>query len=447
MPRRAGIRALAASRRIALRLALATFVVVVVAVVAEGGARIALRAITGERAPVKVLDRAKHGVAAGDLAAAAPQAGAAEQLTAESVPHPFLGYVMRPRPVDAAWLALHGYPINEFGFIDDKSPLQTRGPGRLVVAVTGGSVSVFLANDPAKTLERELAKLPALAGREIVLVRLGLGGFKEPQQLATLSYLLALGGQFDVVVNLDGFNELALWPAENAPVHAFPAYPRGWPYQLDALASPERQRTFSAHTFLRETRSGFAEWMCGPRLDRSGLATLVWLAGDRFLEAQAATALAAFREASAQQPSSYAAIGPRTTFETEDAMLDALASLWERSSLQLHRLCTANGIRYVHVLQPNQYDDGSKPLAPEEQGIAIDPASPYAESIRLGYPKLRAAGQRLRDAGVDFVDLSGLFRSVEAPLYRDRCCHLNAEGTRRLAQAVAARVGETVAGK
>jgi hypothetical protein len=38
-------------------------------------------------------------------------------------------------------------------------------------------------------------------------------------------YLLALGAQIDVVVNIDGFNEVALPPAENLLKKVFPVYP------------------------------------------------------------------------------------------------------------------------------------------------------------------------------------------------------------------------------
>ena len=38
----------------------------------------------------------------------------------------------------------------------------------------------------------------------------GSGGYKQPQQLAALSEALLLGVPLDVVVNIDGYNEVAL---------------------------------------------------------------------------------------------------------------------------------------------------------------------------------------------------------------------------------------------
>jgi len=51
---------------------------------------------------------------------------------------------------------------------------------------------------------------------------------------------------------------------------------------------------------------------------------------------------------------SYVATGPSYHYESESDMFKDLASVWKMSSIQMHRLCAANGIRYFHFLQPNQ---------------------------------------------------------------------------------------------
>ncbi len=40
-------------------------------------------------------------------------------------------------------------------------------------------------------------------------------GYKQPQQLLVLSYFLSIGQPFDLVINIDGFNEVALSPLNN----------------------------------------------------------------------------------------------------------------------------------------------------------------------------------------------------------------------------------------
>lgn len=403
----------------------------------EAVARLGL-ALTRERTGgFAALRGGKLRVAAGELELGQGSADAARRLTEGISLHPFLGYVQTPRPVGAEWLALHHLPINEFGFIDDKSSLQRRSARRRIVAITGGSVAFFFGSEGQEELRRRLALLPDFAGREVVFVRLALGGFKQPQQFATLAYLLALGGEFDYLINLDGFNEVALHPAEGRPIGANPSYPRAWPRLVEAVAAPDHLRALGAQAFWSDGRRRWAALLSGTLLDRSAFAALLWKVGDRWLIGHVEEAKAAFLALAAGERLSFSALGPQVAPTEGEAMFAALAGLWENSSLQLARLCRENGIAYLHFLQPNQYLPGSKPIGREESAVALDANSPYSASVAAGYPLLRAAGQRLTAAGVDFTDLTQLFSGVDEPVYKDSCCHLNLEGNRRLAVAVA----------
>ena len=90
----------------------------------------------------------------------------------------------------------------------------------------------------------------------------------------------------------------------------------------------------------------------------------------------------------------YAATGPRVEF-AEDAILDHLVEVWSRSSLQMAHLSKANGIRYFHFLQPNQYVEGSKPMGSEERAIAIK-ETVRSEVAKKGYDRLISEGQKLK---------------------------------------------------
>ena len=46
--------------------------------------------------------------------------------------------------------------------------------------------------------------------------------------LLVLNYMLALGQTFDLVINIDGFNEVALPPITNLPNQVNPFFPRNW---------------------------------------------------------------------------------------------------------------------------------------------------------------------------------------------------------------------------
>ncbi len=54
---------------------------------------------------------------------------------AERIPHPYLGYVMKP-----GWDP-YGRAISDFGLTDEVYPIQKKTSDRLIVGIFGGSVA------------------------------------------------------------------------------------------------------------------------------------------------------------------------------------------------------------------------------------------------------------------------------------------------------------------
>jgi hypothetical protein len=65
-----------------------------------------------------------------------------------------------------------------------------------------------------------------------------------------------------------------------------------------------------------------------------------------------------------------------------------------------------------------------------------------AHAIKDGYPMLLARQPELEAAGVEFLDLSGLYAQEQRTMYSDRFCHFNKEGNDILARAIAIRLRE-----
>jgi hypothetical protein len=117
--------------------------------------------------------------------------------------------------------------------------------------------------------------------------------------------------------------------------------------------------------------------------------------------------------------------------------MSALAAMWYRSSAQLDKVCRANGARYYHFLQPNQYLENTKQMSEAEEKIAIKRGHPYGHWVPVGYPWLIQYGAELRSSGVRFTDLTGVLKGHSEPLYKDSCCHLNDKGYAVVAEAMA----------
>ncbi|MGB3968795.1 MAG: hypothetical protein WBO45_18825, partial [Planctomycetota bacterium] len=342
----------------------------------------------------------------------------------------YVGFV-----TDPALGSVGGFAVSRWGFLDDQEPLRHGGGDRWIVGVVGGSMALQLTLFAGDELQAALARSTALAGRRIELVRLGVGGWKQPQTLLLVQLLLLLGGHFDCIVVLDGFNEVAL-AGENVPRGVPAWFPRGWTGLTGGVASPTQQRRLGHLAVLTEERMewcGFAE-----ALWWSPAAQFVWTWRDRALAARIA-ALRQRADAAATAPSS-AATGPGAGDGDLVAARAQMVELWQRASRDLHALCQRHGIRYFHFLQPNQYVAGSKPIGAEEARVALAPEHPYAVAVQDGYPRLRAAGAALRAEGVPFVDLTGILAEHPEPLWVDTCCHLGRAGNLILADHVAATV-------
>ena len=156
----------------------------------------------------------------GDSAATAP---------ALEVIHPYLGYVYNPQANNEALYKAHeNLSISEFGFVDEAEPIQAQSNDKVIIGIFGGSVAWWLSVQGIDSLKNEIRRIPGFTDKELVIVRTALGGFKQPQPLMALSYLLILGAHFDLVIEIDGVNEVALPPAENIPKNVFPVFPRNW---------------------------------------------------------------------------------------------------------------------------------------------------------------------------------------------------------------------------
>jgi hypothetical protein len=356
--------------------------------------------------------------------------------------HPYLGFVQDPDrdPAATRWsldrqAASLGFPRNFH------PPFDKPSPDAVTVVVIGGSVARQIGFGGNRPLEEGIARIPRFQGRDVRVLAFGLGGYKQPQQLMTFSYLLALGVPIDVVVNIDGFNELVLPITENIPLGVNPAYPREWAFRVEAL-DPEERVLHGEISLLRKRRQGVARLFSLPILRHSAAAALVWRLAD-WLAVGAVNRREVALADMASRGGSYQTKGPTTHLGDGPQLYEALVDLWYRSSLQTGRLAAADGIEYYHFLQPNQYDVGSKTLTQEERRQAWDDDAPARTPVTVGYPLLRARGRLLRDAGIDFVDLSQAFREIHETVYIDRCCHYNDLGIRTVVEHIVRAIAQS----
>lgn len=346
--------------------------------------------------------------------------------------HPYVGFALREQSEDKS----------KYGFWGGEK-LFSPSDDRVVVVLTGGSVAKWVYIDRGDELRAALERLPIFEGKRVELVSTALGGYKQPQQLFSLIYFLALGGHFDVWVNLDGFNEVTLTGQENWKSGTAIAFPRSWPEFAGTALDPDLLELgieVGVERAYRETLRARVLRFQGPQ---SALGLMVWKLRDRRYENRIFELQQQAEQQAQRRVSPDYLLGPKPEHANRDELLLDAVRLWSESSLQMHYVCAANGIRYVHLLQPNQYVPDSKSLSDEELRTAYVQGEYSTKTfVQEGYPLLVNAGKLLAEQGVQFSDLTHLFAQEPETVYRDKCCHMNEYGSDILARAIADAVGE-----
>jgi hypothetical protein len=370
----------------------------------------------------------------------------AGQLTGDAL-HPYFGPTHRPGldfDIPAA-LRLPGRAdataprTNNFGFVSpDDYPYARRSEDELIVGIFGGSVALWFCEVGRDRLLANLRSDPRFAGRPVVPLCFAHEGYKQPQQVLLLSYFLAVGQAFDVVVNIDGFNEVAIGRMNDergmdvsmpSVLHLEPLVnildqSTLTPAKIEVLANIARGREHIAR--LRERMRGVRFAAVNFVLEQ--FHAMAW----RRYQAD----VGAFSALPPKPATSLVRVTPRLRVRAGPALFEDIARQWANASGQMHDLLAARGAAYVHVLQPNQYFT-TRTFAPGEAAVAVNPESIFKAGAEAGYPLLVTQGTALQARGVRFFDGTHLFDEERAPVYMDDCCHYTLRGNEILADVVA----------
>ncbi|MDB4433385.1 hypothetical protein N9166_01475 [bacterium] len=343
------------------------------------------------------------------------------------LPHPYLGFVPNRR----------GPEVGDHWWIDSDVDPFREGGDALRVAIVGGSVAYNL-RDSWDAFTEVLRELPGFGGEPIHRFTLAAPANKQPQQSMAVSYFLALGGKIDILINLDGFNEVGSEIKRNLRLGVHPAYPSMWAQVTrDWSDSAELQRLGEV-AMLRRQRTRLAGLF--EHLRYSVTANLVWQLLDTHLGLQIYRRSAADEEIEALPLHSS---GPSFGGD-DDAARRFSIEMWARSSLLLDRIADGQGFAYFHFLQPNQYVSGAKhKFTIVERELRLTQKR-YREIIPRWYPELQAAGALLRGQGVRFFDLTRIHEDVDDTVYYYYydCCHFTPLGRDILARSMAGIIVE-----
>ena len=364
----------------------------------------------------------------------------------EFVIHPYLGFVRNyDRPIHTLNRDVVDLSVNQLGFFGDLPPKRGSNE-QLIVGVTGGSVASELFLFSRDILREALQDQPQFANRDVQIHSFALAGMKQPQQLMALNWLLILGYHLDLVVNLDGFNEVALPFGDNKRLGVFPGYPRNWRGYAARTLDAETISYSGRLEANKRTTETWRKRFSNRTFRNSSAALLTWSRILAVLERERSSTEHALRQ-HLENPKSLDAQtrGPASYATTPRQVVAQSVQYWERASRQMAILSRANDIAYWQFLQPNLYFPDTKPLSEWETAeveTARSNSYRYGRAAELGYRALEAAGTDLITQGVAFIDLSHTFETITETMYRDSCCHYTVKGYNQIAIDIAAAIGK-----
>ena len=334
----------------------------------------------------------------------------------ERISHPYYGYT-EPSPT---------------ADLNRMHPPQT-GENTVVIGVLGGSVAYQLTPYFRSAALRYFAD-NTLAKKPVIL-NLGYYGMRQPQQLHIVSQLLALGGGFDIIVNLDGFNTLTE-SHRNFQSGVFPFFPATWQILIP--------RTVEEIALIGNIRVLRAELTALRQASQSSpfRTSAAWGLLNRYRSQRLENRILRLNYDLAVTETSYSLErhGPAGNFSNTAEVHEEAVRVWYRSSALLSLIADRTGADYYHFLQPNQYVPDSKPLSPEELRRFYKPDWAARADYPQTYPLLVQYSQELQRQGVHYFDLTQIFADHPETLYSDRCCHLNARGNELLAASMVERL-------
>ncbi|MGB3190616.1 MAG: hypothetical protein WBB43_14490 [Limnoraphis sp.] len=365
--------------------------------------------------------------------------------------HPFFGYVLKPGVYNHE---LSGLKVNNYGFFSPYDyPYTKTHSNQVIIGIFGGSVaSDFSVNeiiDPShpRTLIQKLQSLPQFEDKEIIVLNFANGGYKQPQQLLILSYFLSLGQEFDLVINIDGFNELALSPLNNQAKLdlTMPSFQHFQP--LMSLVNADLSAITSMGEMIK-TKQKLTQ--VNKQLNQCQLAWCYAInqLKIKYLSKTYQQQVSDFDRHQIQKQStaihsekSLIALSKKSEALEDEVAVNQAVNNWFESSLMMSHLLSMRQIPYFHVIQPNQHYPTERTFSSAEKQMIWE--SPYHQAARKSYPVLISKAEQMQKYGINLFNAVKILDETSETVYRDSCCHYNQLGQDILTDYVAQSIIRT----
>ena len=358
--------------------------------------------------------------------------------------HPYFGYVQKPGPDFR-----EGFKYNAAGFISTYDyPYQKKNENQYIIGIFGGSVasnySIYEIQN--QILEKKLKQLPEFKDKEFIILSFATGGYKQPQQLIVLNYFLSIGQEFDMLINIDGFNEVILAKANNKNNIDIMMPSTNHVVPLTNIANNSLStKSIKAMLKINDSKDKLKDAL--ETLDKCQVAYCYSLTSI-YVQNLATTyrknvkifdkeRKKAAKQAAGETEASIVYFYAQNPEMEESELYEMMAEHWQKTSIMMQQIAANNNILYFHILQPNQYYPTNRVYSEAEKKIAFDSDSPFREATELGYPILLSKIDNLRQNGVNFFNGVKILDDTKEIVYIDSCCHYTELGENILSEFIA----------
>lgn len=368
--------------------------------------------------------------------------------------HPFFAYVLEPGAFEHKE---SGLKINNYGFFSPYDyPFIKTNDNQFIVGVFGGSVANnfyvhAMVNNKTKNTGfiQKIREIPELKNKEIIFLNFAGGGYKQPQQLLILNYFLSIGQKMDMILNIDGFNEVALSNLNNKSQIELSLPSVQHLQSLTSLANSD-MKMMRAVVNLTDKKQELMTAI--NQLENCKLAICYsWYSlKTRKIFNSYQESLIKYDQRVAKVANKLGGKDSLVFFTKMPQVLDdqtayaKMVNNWFESSLSMKRIADSRNIPYFNIIQPNQYYQTNRVFTPEEKNGLIIPDHPYAEGVKKGYPVLLSRVNDLKEVQVNIFSAVNVFDNQKETVYKDACCHFNDLGEDMFADFIFKAIQETV---
>jgi hypothetical protein len=356
--------------------------------------------------------------------------------------HPYFGYTYKPgfHPTLTALAA------NSDGFVSLYDyPFKRQNKKQYIIGIFGGSVAQYFAmyQFDHHDLSAYLSKLPGFQNKEIIILNFALPGGKQPQEAMILNYFLSLGQDLDLVISLDGFNDLYFAAVNNKQFVDIPMPSSLFELPLLDIAnndlSPAEANLFLSLLQLKDRLKSLLIDATESKLASSYLLRAMQIKHYSAVYGQYQIEFARLSSENSRQKKQDPVIRVNRIDSplTDEAVYDKASAIWANGSITMRDMLASRKIPYFDFLQPNQYYSGRKFSEQERKTVFTECGeSEYGDSVRKGYPILLSKIADLKNADVEVFNAVNAFDNIPEAVYVDDCCHYSERGNEVLSRYI-----------